>query len=136
MSNPLYKSYKNSFINIKKEKMTLTTAVSNILLKEVTEEEAKNFALEEYGVLCAYIRYEATQQHNIRRITDEVNEKYKNSKKHMTIQLQEEYETWLKNCENSNSVAINHVNIQYEPKSTLKKRKTKILTSFMIENIS
>lgn len=36
--------------------MTLVGAVTNILLKRVTEEEAKQFALDNYGVLASYIR--------------------------------------------------------------------------------
>ena len=38
--------------------MTLVATVTNILLRRVTEEEeeAKQFALNNYGVLCAYIR--------------------------------------------------------------------------------
>lgn len=39
---------------------TLKSAVTNILLKRVTEDEAKDFALNNYGVLCAYIRNEYT----------------------------------------------------------------------------
>ena len=38
--------------------MTLTTAVTNILCKRVTDEQAKTFALENYGVLATYIRQE------------------------------------------------------------------------------
>ena len=38
--------------------MTLTTAVTNILCKRVTEQEAKQFALDNYGVLAAYIRHQ------------------------------------------------------------------------------
>lgn len=38
--------------------MTLITAVSNILNKNVTEEQAKEFALNNYGVLASYIRSE------------------------------------------------------------------------------
>ena len=36
--------------------MTLTTAVTNILCKRVTDEQAKQFALDNYGVLATYIR--------------------------------------------------------------------------------
>ena len=36
--------------------MTLTTAVTNILCKRVTYEQAKQFALDNYGVLATYIR--------------------------------------------------------------------------------
>lgn len=36
--------------------MNLTQTVSNILNKEVTEEEAKTFALEQFGILSAYLR--------------------------------------------------------------------------------
>lgn len=35
---------------------TLVQAVTNILFKKVTEDEAKEFALKQYGVLSAYIR--------------------------------------------------------------------------------
>lgn len=35
---------------------TLIQAVTNILFKKVTEEEAKDFALKQYGVLATYIR--------------------------------------------------------------------------------
>nr|DAI89532.1 MAG TPA: hypothetical protein [Caudoviricetes sp.] len=38
--------------------MTLKIAVTNILSRRVTEEEAMRFALEQYGVLAAYIRHE------------------------------------------------------------------------------
>ena len=38
--------------------MTLTTAVTNILCKRVTDEQAKQFALDNYGVLATYIRQE------------------------------------------------------------------------------
>lgn len=34
----------------------LISTVKNILKKKVTEEEAKEFALKNYGVLAAYIR--------------------------------------------------------------------------------
>jgi len=36
--------------------MTLTTTVTNILNKRVTDEQAKQFALENYGILATYIR--------------------------------------------------------------------------------
>jgi len=36
--------------------MNLTQTVSKIFEKEVTEEEAKTFALEQFGVLSAYLR--------------------------------------------------------------------------------
>lgn len=36
--------------------MTLTTAVTNILCKRVTDEQAKQFALDNYGILATYIR--------------------------------------------------------------------------------
>ena len=36
----------------------LVTAVTNILCKKVSEEEAKEFALRNFGELCAYIRAE------------------------------------------------------------------------------
>lgn len=36
--------------------MTLTTTVTNILCKRVTDEQAKQFALDNYGVLATYIR--------------------------------------------------------------------------------
>jgi hypothetical protein len=36
--------------------MTLVGAVTNILLRRVTEKEAKQFALDNYGVLATYIR--------------------------------------------------------------------------------
>jgi hypothetical protein len=42
--------------------MTLKDTVSKILSREVTNEEAKNFADIEYGVLCAYIRSEAIKK--------------------------------------------------------------------------
>lgn len=38
--------------------MTLITAVTNILCKRVTEKEAQEFALNQYGVLATYIRQE------------------------------------------------------------------------------
>jgi hypothetical protein len=36
----------------------LVTTVTNILNKRVTEEEAKQFALNNYGILATYIRQE------------------------------------------------------------------------------
>lgn len=36
--------------------MTLTTTVTNILSKRVIDEQAKQFALDNYGVLATYIR--------------------------------------------------------------------------------
>jgi hypothetical protein len=36
--------------------MNLVVAVTNILCKRVTEEEAKEFALKNYGLLACYIR--------------------------------------------------------------------------------
>lgn len=55
--------------------MTLTAAVTNILNKEVTEEQAKQFALDNFGILAAYIKsqvisklaqdgYNTVQKHN------------------------------------------------------------------------
>ena len=38
--------------------MTLTTTVTNLLNKRVTDEQAKQFALDNYGVLATYIRQE------------------------------------------------------------------------------
>ena len=40
---------------------TLVGAVTNILNKKVREEEAKDFALNQYGVLCAYLRDETVK---------------------------------------------------------------------------
>jgi hypothetical protein len=39
----------------------LVTAVTNILCKKVSEEEAKEFALKNFGELCAYIRAESVR---------------------------------------------------------------------------
>ena len=36
--------------------MTLTTTVTNILNKRVTDEQAKQFDLDNYGVFATYIR--------------------------------------------------------------------------------
>ena len=36
--------------------MTLTTTVTNLLNKRATDEQAKQFALDNYGVLATYIR--------------------------------------------------------------------------------
>ena len=36
--------------------MTLTTTVTNLLNKRVTDEQAKQFALDNYGILATYIR--------------------------------------------------------------------------------
>jgi hypothetical protein len=36
--------------------MTLTATVTNILHKRVTDEQAKQFALDNYGILATYIR--------------------------------------------------------------------------------
>jgi hypothetical protein len=36
--------------------MTLTTTVTNILHKRVTDDQAKQFALDNYGILATYIR--------------------------------------------------------------------------------
>lgn len=52
--------------------MNLITAVEKIVLRDVSEEEAKNFALTRYGELCAYIRSE---------IVIELLEKYKTKDK-------------------------------------------------------
>lgn len=41
--------------------MTLTTAVTNILNKKVTDEYAKQFALDNYGILATYIRQQMLQ---------------------------------------------------------------------------
>lgn len=38
--------------------MTLTITVTNLLNKRVTDEQAKQFALGNYGVLVTYIRQE------------------------------------------------------------------------------
>ena len=38
--------------------MTLTTTVTNLLNKKVTDEQAKTFALDNYGLLATYIRQE------------------------------------------------------------------------------
>ena len=38
--------------------MTLTTTVTNLLNKRVTDEQAKQFALDNHGVLATYIRQE------------------------------------------------------------------------------
>ena len=38
--------------------MTLTTTVTNLLNKRVTDEQAKQFALDNYGILATYIRQE------------------------------------------------------------------------------
>jgi hypothetical protein len=36
--------------------MTLKTTVTNILHKRVTDDQAKQFALDNYGILATYIR--------------------------------------------------------------------------------
>lgn len=41
--------------------MNLVTAVTNILNKRVTEEQAKQFALDNYGVLACYIKQNLIQ---------------------------------------------------------------------------
>ena len=38
--------------------MTLTTTVTNLLNKRVIDEQAKQFALDNYGILATYIRQE------------------------------------------------------------------------------
>lgn len=42
--------------------MTLTIAVTNILNKKVTEEQAKQFALDNYGLLATYIRQQMLEK--------------------------------------------------------------------------
>jgi hypothetical protein len=41
--------------------MTLTKTVTNILNKKVTEEQAKQFALDNYGILATYIRQQTIE---------------------------------------------------------------------------
>lgn len=41
---------------------TLISAVTNILHKRVSEEEAKKFALENYGELATYIRQQFVEE--------------------------------------------------------------------------
>ena len=60
--------------------MTLTTAVTNILCKRVTDEQAKTFALENYGVLATYIRQEFIN--SIKKVDD-----YKIRKKDLKTDL-------------------------------------------------
>ena len=54
---------------------SLVSAVTNILHKRVTEEEAKDFALNQYGVLASYIRNEF-----IENLKKQENEKSKKEK--------------------------------------------------------
>lgn len=54
--------------------MTLTTTVTNLLNKKVTDEQAKTFALENYGVLATYIRQEFIN--SIKKV-DDYEKKYK-----------------------------------------------------------
>ena len=54
--------------------MTLTTTVTNLLNKKVTDEQAKQFALDNYGVLATYIRQEFIN--SIKKVED-----YDNNKK-------------------------------------------------------
>lgn len=58
--------------------MTLTTTVTNLLNKRVTDEQAKTFALENYGVLATYIRQEFINK--IKKVDD-----YKIRKKDLKI---------------------------------------------------
>lgn len=107
--------------------MTLRKAVTDILSRQVTEEEAKKFALEQYGVLCAYIRYDESR-HEVRNLLiDKVKGELKHSKKNknrcMSTEVEKEYETWLKSCENSKSESICQVEILYESKTALKEEK-------------
>lgn len=55
-------------------KNNLTTIVTNILLKRVTEEEAKDYALNHFGELCTYIRQRFMEDNNIvHRLQDKRN---------------------------------------------------------------
>jgi hypothetical protein len=47
--------------------MTLIETVASILCKNVTEEQAKKFALENYGELAAYIRQQFVERLNIKK---------------------------------------------------------------------
>ena len=60
--------------------MTLTTTVTNILCKRVTDEQAKQFALDNYGVLATYIRQEFIN--SIKKVDD-----YKIRKKDLKTDL-------------------------------------------------
>lgn len=45
---------------------TLTSTVTNILHKRVTEEQAKDYALNHFGELCTYIRNQQLDKYNIK----------------------------------------------------------------------
>ena len=61
--------------------MNLITAVTNIISKRVTEEEAKQFALDNYGVLAAYIRHEFARKQIKKPRTVQINKKVHTIKK-------------------------------------------------------
>lgn len=47
-------------------KTNLVTTVTNILHKRVTEEQAKEYALNHFGELCTYIRNQHLDKFNIK----------------------------------------------------------------------
>lgn len=49
--------------------MTLTTTVTNILCRRVTDEEAKEFALNNYGILATYIRQQFVTDFKSKNVT-------------------------------------------------------------------
>lgn len=46
-------------------KQNLKTVVTNILLKRVTEEQAKEYALNHFGELCTYIRQQFMDEYKL-----------------------------------------------------------------------
>jgi hypothetical protein len=44
------------------EALSLVKTVNNILNRRVTEEEAKQFALDNFGILCSHIRAEHVKE--------------------------------------------------------------------------
>jgi len=65
---------------------TLVQSVTNILLKPVTEQEAKDFALNQYGVLCAYIRNKQiskmTEIKSKKPLNNKITFNFRSTKKH------------------------------------------------------
>ena len=68
--------------------MTLVVAVTNILCRRVTEEEAKDFALNQFGVLNAYLR-------SI-QVTEMLLEKDPNYKDKMNVKMKAMHKAELK----------------------------------------
>ncbi|PIF30171.1 hypothetical protein CLU81_0579 [Flavobacterium sp. 9] len=84
--------------------MDLITTVEKMLQKEVSEEEAKDFALNRYGELCAYIRSEIC-----RNIQFEIEIKKQAHRK----RLLEDYQMWVHNNKDDGNEPASDVDILY-----------------------